>query len=104
MSEAGSVEEYRAVQAELMRAKTAFIRAQTALAKAKTAKIKAETLERHGISADEQDNESEDDDHELATLEKRNARVYAQLEREEAKLAKLEGRKPVRRLVRRHRT
>jgi hypothetical protein len=84
MPEAGSKDEYRAVQAELMRAKARFIRAQTELAKAKTAKIKAETFEHHGISAD-------DEDDERRVLEKRNAHLYAQLEREEAKLAALEG-------------
>ena len=40
MPEPGSKEEYRAVQAELMRAKTYLIRAQTELAKAKTLKVK----------------------------------------------------------------
>ena len=84
MPERGSKEEYRAVQAELMRAKANFIRAQTELAKAKTFKIKAETLEHYGISAD-------DEDDQRRVLEKRNAHLYAQLEREEARLATLEG-------------
>ena len=51
--EPGSKEEYRAVQAELMRAKTYLIRAQTELAKAKTLKVKAETLANHGTSNEE---------------------------------------------------
>jgi hypothetical protein len=67
--------------------------------KANTLKVKAETLERHGIGADDGDDESEDD--EIRQLQKRNERVYAELEREEAKLTRLEGRKPLRRLVRR---
>ena len=79
MPEPGSKEEYRAVQAELMRAKANLIRAQTELAKAKAFKIKAETLEHHGISADDEDDERRE-------LEKRIARTHAQIEREETKL------------------
>ena len=84
MPEPGSKEEYRAVQAELMRAKANLIRAQTELAKAKAFKIKAETLEHHGIAVN-------DEDDERRVLEKRNAHLYAQLEREEEKMAALEG-------------
>jgi hypothetical protein len=105
MPEPGSKEEYRAVQAELMRAKTKFIRAQTELAKAKTLKVKAETLERHGISVDtdEDDEGSSSEDDEIRALVRRNERAYAQIEREQAKLEKLETGKPVGRLVRRRR-
>jgi hypothetical protein len=105
MPEAGSKEEYRAVQAELMRAKIKFIRAQTELARAKTAKIKAETLEHHGISTDTDDEEDEgsSEDDEIRALVRRNERAYAQLEREQAKLEKLEAGRPVGRLVRRRR-
>ena len=74
MPEPGSKEEYRAVQAELMRAKTYLIRAQTELAKAKTLKVKAETLENHGISNDE-----------ILELEKRIARTHTQIDKERAK-------------------
>ena len=74
MPEPGSKEEYRACQAELMRAKTYLIRAQTELAKAKTLKVKAETLENHGISNDE-----------ILELEKRIARTHTQIDKERAK-------------------
>jgi len=99
MPEPGSKEEYRAVQAELMRAKTKFIRAQTELAKAKTLKVKAETFDHHGISADTDEDDEGDDDGEIRRLERRNERVYAQIEREQAKLARLEAGDPVRRMV-----
>ena len=74
MPEPGSKEEYRGVQAELMRAKTYLIRAQTELAKAKTLKVKAETLENHGISNEE-----------IRELEKRIARTHTQIDKERAK-------------------
>ena len=74
MPEPGSKEEYRAVQAELMRAKTYLIRAQTELAKAKTLKVKAETLANHGISNEE-----------IRELEERIARTQAQIDKERAK-------------------
>jgi len=74
MPEPGSKEEYRAVQAELMRAKTYLIRAQTELAKAKTLKVKAETLANHGISNEE-----------IRELEERIARTHTQIDKERAK-------------------
>ena len=74
MPEPGSKEEYRAVQAELMRAKTYLIRAQTELSKAKTLKVKAETLANHGISNEE-----------IRELEERIARTHTQIDKERAK-------------------
>ena len=105
MPEPGSKEEYRAVQAELMRAKTYLIRAQTELAKVKTLKVKAETLENHGISNEE-----------IRELEERIARTHTQIDKERAKFGLDEldedddegleslsaARKPASRLVKRH--
>jgi hypothetical protein len=72
-----------------MRVKTELIHAQVQLVKAKTAKIRAETVEREGSSilADEEDEELEE-------LENRNTRVNAQLEQEQAKLARMMGAPP----------